>query len=100
MTFPQNRNSIACFFRSRGLSIGISRSGGGLISRFGRPSAVRLSRLIGGKAPDGRRIGAAAGPLDLGGAGIGGCGTGGATNLGRGGACSGGNVLIPFSNVV
>src|SRR5579859_811880 len=64
----QKRSSMACFFRRRGLSMGISRSGGGLISRFGRPSAVRLSRRMGGNAADVRRTGAAAGVLGLGGA--------------------------------
>ena len=91
----------------------MSRSGGGLISRFGRPSAVRLSRRIGGKAPEGRRTGAELGLLvGLGGTkGVGVATTGGAMGLGAGGAlpladlavdkntCSGGNVLNPFSNV-
>ena len=41
--------------------MGMSRSGGGLISRFGRPSAVTLSLRISGKGPDGRRTGGALG---------------------------------------
>jgi len=60
----------------------MSRSGGGLISRFGRPSAARLSRRMGGKAPDCRRTGAVAGLLALGGVGT---ATGGA-GLGAGGS--------------
>lgn len=72
-----------------------------MISRFGRPSALRLSRRIGGKAPEGRRTGAELGLLvGLGGTkGVGVATTGGAIGLGAGGACSGGNVLNPFSNV-
>ena len=73
----------------------MSRSGGGLISRFGRPSAVRLSLRIGGKPiPDGRRGGAGgadAGLFGLGGGaatGVGITGGGGGTkaSLGGGGA--------------
>ena len=74
----------------------MSRSGGGLISRFGRPSAVKLSlRMRGRPIPDGRRGGAGgadAGLLGLGGGaatGVGATGAGGGTNvgLGGGGAC-------------
>ena len=92
--------------------MGMSRSGGGLISRFGRPSTVRDSRRMGGKAPDGRRMGAELGLLVFGGTkGVGGARTGGATGFGGGGAltladvvvdedtCSGGKDLIPFSKV-
>ena len=39
-----------------------------MISRFGRPSAVKLSLRIGGKALDVRRTGAAAGAFGFGGA--------------------------------
>ena len=59
----------------------MSRSGGGLISRFGRPSAVRLSRRIGGITPEGRRAGAGFG---FGGAAITGGGGGGGTGFGGG----------------
>jgi hypothetical protein len=68
--------------------MGISRSGGGFISRFGRPSAFRLSLRMGGKAPDVRRTGCT-NPWLLGfGAAGGGIATGAATGIGLGG-CGG-----------